>query len=131
MSYLVQYLPRASASVVKLRAGAHIDETLRLNLPGYYGDACVCVLVEDTSARKLRRRHRSPPHPRLRLEIADCVNEIRLEFDLSTPGLRENSRHKIETLIGALERFRDGLAAEAELYARRELVVHTRAPQPV
>jgi hypothetical protein len=36
------------------------------------------------------------------------------------PELRENSLHKIETLIAALERFRAGLAAEAELRARRE-----------
>ena len=32
---------------------------------------------------------------------------------------RENSLFKAETLLGALHRFRDGLAAEAELAARR------------
>jgi hypothetical protein len=58
------------------------------------------------------------------------MNEIRLEFDLSNAGLRENSQYKIETLIGALERFRDGLVAEAELYAERERARHTPERQP-
>jgi hypothetical protein len=52
--------------------------------------------------------------------IANCVNEIHLEFSVDSPERRENSLHKIETLIAALERFRGGLAAEAELRARRD-----------
>ena len=83
------------------------------------GGAHVRVYVEDTSARRARFR-RSPPAPHLRLRIADCVNEIALEFSVSSPELRENSLHKIETLLGALSRFRSGLEAEAELYAARE-----------
>jgi hypothetical protein len=35
-------------------------------------------------------------------------------------SIGENSLHKIETLIAAPERFRAGLAAEAELRALRE-----------
>jgi hypothetical protein len=61
-----------------------------------------------------------PPTPHLRLRIADCVNEINLEFDVGSVPLRDNSMFKIDTLIGALQRFRDGLAAEADLYALRE-----------
>jgi hypothetical protein len=45
---------------------------------------------------------------------------VQLEFSVDTPDLRENSLHKIETLIAVLERFRDGLTAEAELRAERE-----------
>jgi hypothetical protein len=59
------------------------------------------VFVEDTTFRKWRRR---PPEPRIRLRIADCANEISLWFD---------------TLLGALQRFRAALDAEAELYAHR------------
>jgi hypothetical protein len=33
--------------------------------------------------------------------------------------LRDNSLHKIDTLLGALTRFRAGLAAEIELYESR------------
>jgi hypothetical protein len=48
------------------------------------------------------------------------MNEIHLEFSVDTPDVRRNSLHKIETLIASLERFRDGLRAEAELRAARE-----------
>ena len=48
------------------------------------------------------------------------MNAINLEFSVASYDVRENSLHKIETLIDALVRFRAGLAAEAELRARRE-----------
>ena len=41
------------------------------------------------------------------------------------PSSRENSLHKIDTLLGALHRFRAGLVAEADLYAERERVRDT------
>ena len=117
MLYLAQYLPRACAPVRPLR-GARVDLETLLNRPGYHGDAYVRVLVEDTSHRRVRRGR--IPSPRFELEIADCTNTIRLEFDVSTAGDRENSLFKIATLIGALERFHNGLAEEAELRAQRE-----------
>jgi hypothetical protein len=61
-----------------------------------------------------------PPEPRIRLRIADCMNEINLEFSVECPTLRENSLHKVDTLLHALARFRSALEAEAELYAHRE-----------
>jgi hypothetical protein len=112
MSYLTQYAARR-----RLRKGARVDERTRLNRPGLYGDAYVRVFVEDTTARKWRQQ---PPEPRIRLRIADCTNEIALEFSLATAQLRENSLFKIDTLLGALGRFRAALEAEAELYAQRE-----------
>jgi hypothetical protein len=120
MSYLVQYATRRPS-----RRGARVDERIRLNFPDFYGDAYVRVFVEDTSTRRHRLR-RVPPTPRLRLRIADCVHEINLEFAVDSEPLRANSLYKIETLVGALQRFRDGLAAEAELYALREARTHTR-----
>ena len=60
------------------------------------------------------------PSPRLTLRIADCVHEVNLEFSVDSPELRENSLYKVQTLIAALERFRAGLRAEAELRALRE-----------
>ena len=77
------------------------------------------VFVEDTSGRR-RRRFRKPPSPRLRLRVADCANEVRLEFTVDSAAKRENSLHKADTLLGALQRFRDALEAEADLYAARE-----------
>ena len=112
MSYLLPYATRRP-----LRKGVRIDDRTLLNRPGFYGDAYVRVFVEDTTARKWRR---NPPEPRIRLRIADCTNEIYLEFSLETTELRENSLYKIDTLLDALTRFRTALDAEAELYARRE-----------
>ena len=121
MLYLAQYLPRACAPVRPLR-GARVEVETLLNRPGYHGDAYVRVFVEDTSQRRVRGDR--IPTPRFELDIADCTNTIRLEFDVSTAGDRENSLFKIATLIGALEQFRDGLVAEAELHAKRERI-HT------
>jgi len=102
MSYLLRHArPRLS--------NARVDERTRLNLPGFYGDAYIRVFVEDTT--KLRRRR----DPRMKLRIADCTNTINLEFSLETASCRENSLYKIDTLLSALHRFRDALAAEVEL----------------
>jgi hypothetical protein len=111
MSYLTAFATRTSR-----KRGNGVDEKLRLNLPGFHGEAYVRVLVEDTTFRQWRRR---PPEPRIRLRIADCANEISLWFELDSPAARENSLHKIDTLLGALKRFRTALDAEAELYAHR------------
>jgi hypothetical protein len=112
MSYLTSYVLRNPHV-----RGAGVDEKLRLNLPGFHGGAYVRVFVEDTTFRKWRRR---PPQPRIRLRIADCSHEIALWFELESEAARENSLHKIDTLLGALQRFRAALDAEAELYAHRE-----------
>ena len=114
MSYLLEYA-RRPVSIVSPTRATRVDECTRLNRPGLYGDAFVRVLVEDTTARR-RRRNRDP---QLVLQIADCTETVNLEFSLETAQLRENSLFKADTLLGALQRFRDGLAAEAELAAQR------------
>ena len=116
MSYLLKH---AASRVAQDRRAARVDERVTLNFPAFDGGAHVRAFVEDTSARK-RRFRRVPPSPRLKLRITDCVSEINLEFSVDSPEIRENSLHKIATLIAALERFRAGLEAEAELRALRE-----------
>ena len=111
MSYLLQYARRPAS--MRRRQAARVDERTRLNRDGFYGDAYVRVFVEDTSTWTAARG--CPPSPRLRLRIADCANTINLEFSLATPELRANSLFKADTLLGALQRFRDALAAEAAL----------------
>jgi hypothetical protein len=118
VAYLLEHAVRRPALAGRLRQGARVDERLRLNLPEHDGGAHVRVFVEDTSGHR-RLVRRTPPVPFLRLRIADCVNEVYLEFSVETPELRENSLYKIETLLGALRRFQDGLEAEAALYAAR------------
>jgi hypothetical protein len=103
MSYLLQYVRRPNA------LARRVDEYARLNHPGLYGDAYVRVSVT--------RGHRGH-EPQFVLEIADCTNTINLEFSVASALLRENSLFKIDTLIGALECFRRGLAAEVELAER-------------
>jgi hypothetical protein len=108
MTYLLKHATRRHVRV---------DERTLLNRPGFYGDAHVRILVEDTTKRRWRR---DVPEPRIRLRITDCTNQINLEFSLATAEHRENSLYKVDTLLGALHRFRDALDAEAELYAHRE-----------
>jgi len=117
MSYLLQHATRRPTSARRSRNGARVDEQTLLNRPDFCGGAFVRVFVEDTSSKRVRRR---PPSPRLRLCIADCANQINLEFAVESPAVRENSLHKIDSLLAVLHRFRDGLADEAALYAERE-----------
>jgi len=116
MSYLTRYATRALGGV-RLEPGVRVDEYTRLNLPGFHGDAFVRVFVEDTSRRN---RRRGISVPKLRLRIADCTNVINLEFSVESSADRMNSLFKIDTLLGAIDRFRDGLRAEAALQAERE-----------
>jgi hypothetical protein len=120
MSYLIRYATRVRGPARRRRRGsARVDEQTLLNRPGYYAGAYVRVYVEDTSGR--RQYCKRLPEPRVRLQIADCTNVINLEFSLTSPGERENSLFKINTLIAALHRFRDGLDSEADLYEQRDL----------
>ena len=132
MSYVLRHAPRPVGTVRTLRRGVRVDERTPLNRPGYFGGAYVHVLVEDTSAATRRRRRRCAiPTPRIVLEIADCTETINLEFDLTSPGHRQNSLFKADTLLAALHRFRDALAVEADLYARREAARgRSRAREP-
>ena len=113
MSYLLQYVRRPD-SLASRAPAARVDEYTRLNRPGLYGDAYVRVFVAGSTLRRGRRRL----EPEFVLEIADCSNAINLEFSVVSAQLRENSLFKIDTLIGALQRFRDGLVVEAELTER-------------
>jgi hypothetical protein len=121
MSYLLQYARRPD-SIARCNPAARVDEYARLNRPGFYGDAFVRVFVEHTGTRRRRRHH----DPQLVLQIADCVHTINLEFSLETAELRDNSLFKADTLLDALHRFRDGLAAEVELRERHTNTTHPK-----
>ena len=125
MSYLAQHVLRRPVSAGAPRAsGARVDERIVLNLPDFDGGAHVRTVVEDTSAQRVRRRR--IPSPRLKLRITDCAGAIHLEFSVDSAAERENSLHKISTLIASLERFRAGLEAEAALRVERERRPRTR-----
>jgi len=115
MSYLSQYATQRLAPT--RRRGVRVDERTLLNRPAFDGGAHVRIFVEDTSHKRHRWR---VPSPRLKLRIADCVNQVHLEFSVDSAAERQNSLYKIETLIAALEQFHEALRAEAELRVRRE-----------
>ncbi len=107
---------------------ARINERTLLNLPGFHEAAFVYVYVEDTSERPMLRNEACTAdcsccpqnfEPRTILEIADCNRRIALEFEVDTPEGRENSLHKLDTLVSALRLFREALLAEFETYDRR------------
>ncbi len=120
MSYLARFLARPGGTM------AWVDERATLNQPDFDGGAHVRAFVEDTSARTGRFRGR-PPAPKIRLRIADCANAAHLEFSVDSAEARANALFKIDTLLGVLVRFRDGLAAEADRYAEREGARQTSA----
>jgi hypothetical protein len=113
VSYLLQYVRRPDRLASRTPAPS-VDEYTRLNRPGLYGDAYVRVFVAGSTLGRARRRL----EPEFVLEIADCTTAINLEFSVASPQLRENSLFKIDTLIAALQRFRDGLADEVALAER-------------
>lgn len=108
---------------------ARVNERTLLNLPGFHSGAFVYVSVEDTSQRGLQHGPYCEPgclcgcaenyEPRTTLEIADCDEVISLEFDIDSEGYRENSLHKLDTLIAALRVFREALVEEFEPYDER------------
>ena len=108
---------------------ARLNERTLLNLPGFHGGAFVYVYVENTSGRELVRDPTCDANcdccpenfePRMELEIADCDRTIGLSFDIDTADGRDNSLHKLDTLVTALNLFRAALVEEFEPYDRRE-----------
>jgi hypothetical protein len=108
---------------------ARVNERTLLNLPGFHSGAFVYVYVEDTSLRTLQRDADCEAdcdccpqnfEPYMMLEVADCNDTIGLTFDIDTAAGRENSLHKLDTLMTALNLFRAALVEEFEPYDHRE-----------
>ena len=108
---------------------ARVNERTLLNLPGFHSGAFVYVYVEDTSLRTLLREADCEAdcdccpqnfEPYTVLEVADCNDMIGLTFDIDTAAGRENSLHKLDTLMAALNLFRAALVEEFEPYDHRE-----------
>jgi hypothetical protein len=107
---------------------ARVNERTLLNLPGFHGGAFVYVFVEDTSERGLRRCRcdgcectcKRNFEPRMIVELADCSDRIELIFDIDSSEGRDNSLHKLDTLVAALSFFRNAMVAEFAPYDLRE-----------
>ena len=109
---------------------ARLNEQTFLNLPGFNGGgAYVYAFVEDTDERGLGVGPLCEPdctcgwkdnfEPRLELSISDGDDVVNLGFAIESDGYRENSLHKLDTLIAALRVFRAALMEEFEPYDRR------------
>ena len=91
-----------------------VSERRFLNLPGHHGGAYVLAYVESTADRADTAACAAP---RIDFEIGDGAGNVTLRFAIDTAGERPNTFHKVDTLLETLRRFRDGLAAEAQLHA--------------
>jgi hypothetical protein len=96
----------------------HMQERLFLNIDPEMR-AYVIALVEDTRAIPAFNED-DWKHAAIELKIADCYNEIALEFDLCDKERRQNSLNKIRELARVISAFRDALEIEAESIEERQ-----------
>ena len=59
----------------------------------------------------------------IELKIADCFEEISLEFNMSTREDRENSVYKIRKLSEVIDSMRTAIEIEAESIEAREMIM--------
>jgi hypothetical protein len=87
-----------------------------LNLPGLNstGNIVTHITVEEENDRGYR-------YDDIKLDIADCVRVVNIDFDVGSEYERENSLHKVDTLISVLQDFRVALVKECEIQAKLEL----------
>jgi hypothetical protein len=90
----------------------HIHIRRFLNRRGFHAGAFIQAVVPDsTTCREAGCQHRWCVDPVLR--ISDCYRVASFDFDLDTPGARQNSLYKIDVLIETLIQFREALTLEA------------------
>jgi hypothetical protein len=81
--------------------------------------AYIIAIIEDT--REVPAANEDGwKHATIELKIADCYNDIALEFDLCDKERRENSLHKVRELARVIAAFRDALEIEAESIEERQ-----------
>jgi hypothetical protein len=96
-----------------------------LNLPGHESTGAIVAEVEDTSTWKGRAYKGAKFKPGcdiegvVTLQIANCDRSIIFECSMVNEREQRNSLHKVDTLIGALTLFREGLVIEHARYNRR------------
>lgn len=88
-----------------------------LNLAGQESMANIVAHIVKSGWRSGEDFYR---HVDLTLDIADCDRKISFALDLDGDYERENSLHKIDTLIDVLIEFRDAVEREAKYQARLE-----------
>lgn len=95
----------------------HLRERLFLNL-NLEMRAYIIAVIEDT--RDIASENENEwKWGRIELKMADCVDEVSFDFNLSSKENRENSLHKVREMARVLNAFRDALEIEAEAIEER------------
>lgn len=103
----------------------HLRERLFLNLTPEMR-AYVIAVVEDT--RDIASENENDwKWSRIVLKMADCVDEVSFDFDLSSKEDRENSLHKVRELARIVASFREALEIEAEAIDERQAFIPLKA----
>lgn len=98
----------------------HVQERTFLNIiPGMR--AYIIAVVEDT--RDIPDCYEDGwKWGQIELKIADCFEEISLEFNMSSKEERRNSLHKIRKLAEVIASMRDAIEIEADSIEAREAI---------
>ena len=95
-----------------------------LNLPGFESTAAIVVEIQDTRSWKDGldadgEKVSEWSIPEYTFQFANCDRSIAFDLEWRTGAERENSLHKIDTMIESLKAFRKGVADEQRRYAKR------------
>ena len=108
---------------LKYHGGRHL-----LNNSGFHSTAAIVAEIEDTSGWKPGRDRDGDPinnsrwvgQPRVIFQISNCDRSIAFECDgFHDVDAMDNDLAKVDKLIGALTKFRNGLAIEQARYKDR------------
>ena len=87
-----------------------------LNLPGHHSMANIVTDIKKYNGDEEKGERWIDIH----VGIADCNRSISLAFDYEDKEGRENSLHKVDTLINVLTEFREALEKEMKYQNRLE-----------
>lgn len=87
------------------------------NKPGYHSTGFIYAYVAKSTKKSLRN---GGGYVSCDLTIGDCSRQISLDFDHYSKKDRENSLYKIDTILGAITKFREALVVEYEAIEQAE-----------
>jgi hypothetical protein len=104
-----------------------------LNLPGHHSTATIVAEIEDTggwTAGKSRNGEDLTGYnakPEWTFTLSDCDKRVYLELDFGSENNLENNLYKIDTMLDALTKLREGVVIENERYMKRRKSIPSRA----
>lgn len=84
-----------------------------LNLPGHHSTAAIVAEVKDTGDLEWKADDDGYKIvPTITCAITDCDNKVNIEFDVQTANQLENSLYKVDVMLDALTKLREGMIVE-------------------